>query len=143
MWASIAPGVGLFIFSPNEDVAGKVKDKTNDTGLVLKLVYGSTSFLFTADIEQATETALVEGGVDLHATVLKVGHHGSKTSTSEKFLSAVAPQMATISVGRKNSYGHPHPDVIGRLTAHSIPTLRTDLKGTIDLVSNGRRVWEE
>jgi hypothetical protein len=77
----------------------------------------------------------------LHADVLKVGHHGSKTSTIEPFLDAVSPSIALISVGYENSFGHPHPDVVGRLAARHTAVLRTDLDGLATVRTDGRRLW--
>ncbi len=115
-------------------------EETNDTSIVLKIVYGETSFLFTGDAEYATETAMLEAGVDLSATVLKVGHHGSSTSTSYRFLNAVMPQYAVISVGKDNSYGHPHEEVLSRLRDADVTVLRTDERGDIICESDGKRV---
>ena len=87
----------------------------NNDSLALRITYGVHSFLLTGDLESPMERLLMEEGRPLHADVLKVGHHGSKTSTSPEFLAAVAPAVAVISAGFENSFGHPHPTVLGRL----------------------------
>ena len=115
-------------------------EETNDTSIVLKIIYGETSFLFTGDAEYETESLMLEEGCDLSATVLKVGHHGSSSSTSYRFLNAVMPQYAVISVGRDNSYGHPHDEVLSRLRDADVTVLRTDERGDIICESNGKTV---
>ena len=87
----------------------------NNGSLVLRVDYGGTSFLFTGDMEQNAEADLMASGANVQADVLKVGHHGSPTSSSEAFLEAVAPSIAVISVGEDNDYGHPSADVLARL----------------------------
>lgn len=141
LWAEISPSVVLAVFSPEKNIAGQRIEKTNNTGIVLKLVYGKTSYLFTADIERPVEELLVRSGLNLRAEVLKVAHHGSKTSSSENFLRAVSPVAAIISLGRRNPYGHPHSEVIERLERHGIKIFRTDLDGDAELLSNSERVW--
>jgi competence protein ComEC len=77
----------------------------------------------------------------LHADVLKVGHHGSRTSSTESFLEAVSPSVALISAGYENSFGHPHPDVLARLSARRAAILRTDLNGLVTARTDGRAIW--
>ena len=89
----------------------------NNGSLVLRVDYGGTSFLFTGDMEQNAEADLMDSGANVRADVLKAGHHGSPTSSSEAFLEAVAPSIAVISVGEDNDYGHPSADVLARLEA--------------------------
>lgn len=102
--------------------------------------FGATSFLFTGDAERAEEQDLLNAGVNLQSTVLKVGHHGSDTSTSYPFLRAVAPQYAVISVGAGNSYGHPTEAVLSRLRDAGVTTFRTDMQGEITAVSDGQTI---
>lgn len=137
LWTEVSPGVGLFIFAPEREVDGQTMEKTNNTGIVAKLVYGKTSYLFTADIERPVEELLVRSHLNLDADVLKVAHHGSKTSSSESFLTATSPDIVVVSLGRNNSYGHPHAEVIERLKKHAQHVLRTDLNGDITVESNG------
>lgn len=101
----------------------------------MKITYGSTSFLFTGDAEYAGEQAVI--GTDLSADVLKVGHHGSETSTSYQFLREVMPEYAVISVGANNSYGHPDDAVLSRLRDADVKVFRTDMQGDITIESDG------
>ncbi len=109
----------------------------NDYSAVIKLTYGDTSYLFVGDAEALVENELIASGVDLHADVLKVGHHGSTTSTTQAFLDAVEPRIGVISVGVDNMYGHPNQDVLDRLTANNVDVYRTDQKGTVIVSSDG------
>ena len=115
-------------------------EDSNDNSIVLKVSFGATSFLFTGDAERAEEQDLLNAGVNLQSTVLKVGHHGSDTSTSYSFLRAVAPQYAVISVGAGNSYGHPTEAVLSRLRDAGVTTFRTDMQGEITAVSDGQTI---
>lgn len=115
-------------------------EDSNDNSIVLKVSFGATSFLFTGDAERAEEQDLLNAGVNLQSTVLKVGHHGSDTSTSYPFLRAVAPQYAVISVGAGNSYGHPTEAVLSQLRDAGVTTFRTDMQGEITAVSDGQTV---
>lgn len=115
-------------------------EDSNDNSIVLKVSFGATSFLFTGDAERVEEQDLLNAGVNLQSTVLKVGHHGSDTSTSYPFLRAVAPQYAVISVGAGNSYGHPTEAVLSRLRDAGVTTFRTDMQGEITAVSDGQTV---
>ena len=115
-------------------------EDSNDNSIVLKLSFGATTFLFTGDAERTEEQDLLNAGVNLQSTVLKVGHHGSDTSTSYPFLRAVAPQYAVISVGAGNSYGHPTEAVLSRLRDAGVTTFRTDMQGEITAVSDGQTV---
>lgn len=115
-------------------------EDSNDNSIVLKVSFGATSFLFTGDAERAEEQDLLNAGVNLQSTVLKVGHHGSDTSTSYPFLRAVAPQYAVISVGAGNSYGHPTEAVLSRLRDAGVKTFRTDMQGEITAVSDGQTI---
>ena len=121
-------------------VLGPVKEyeETNDTSIVLRIVYGDTSFLFTGDMESTAEADLLESGATLKSTLLKVGHHGSSTSTSYRFLREVAPKYGVISVGTDNSYGHPTESVLSRLNDADVTLYRTDLCGDIICTSNGK-----
>lgn len=115
-------------------------EDTNNTSIILRVSYGATSFLFMADAETPVEQALLDAGTDLSATVLKVGHHGSSTSTSYRFLNEVMPRYAVISVGKDNSYGHPHEKILSRLEDADARILRTDELGDILFVSDGKTV---
>ncbi|MCU1337381.1 MAG: internalization-related competence protein ComEC/Rec2 [Bryobacterales bacterium] len=132
-------GATLEVLAPSDDYpAGK---PGNNDSLVLRIGYGSRSFLLTGDMERGIEAKLLAMGADLHADVLKVGHHGSRTSSTEPFLEAVSPSVALISAGYENSFGHPHPDIIGRLSARHAAILRTDLDGLVTARTDGRGLW--
>ena len=112
----------------------------NDLSLIIKLSYGDTSILITGDAEWEAEHDLRDAGVDVSADVLRVGHHGSNTSTSYQFLRAVAPQYAIISVGTNNTYGHPDEETLSRLEDADVIVMRTDLLGSILCFSDGHAI---
>lgn len=114
--------------------------EANDTSIVLKIEYGATSFLFTGDAQEEAEQAILRSGADLSATVLKTGHHGSETSTSDAFLREIMPSYAIISVGKNNTYGHPSEAVLNRLQNAGAAIYRTDLQGDIVFTSDGKSV---
>ncbi len=130
-------GVKLEVLAPFEDYRNSVSKNIHDATVVTKLVYGNTSVLFMGDAEKKLEHKLVFSGIAVDVDILKVGHHGSKTSTSEEFLTAVSPSVAVISAGRKNRYGHPHQDVLDRLTRSGARVLRTDRDHDIRFLSDG------
>ena len=112
----------------------------NNTSIVLRITYGNTSFLFTGDAEREAEQDILSKGYELGSTVLKVGHHGSKDSTTYPFLREIMPEYAVISVGEDNTYGHPTEDALSRLRDADVKVFRTDLQGTIICVSDGESV---
>lgn len=114
-------------------------ENTNNSSIVIKLEFGNNSFLFTGDAEVGSEKEMIEVG-DLKVDVLKVGHHGSRTSTSIDFLEQVNPKYAVISVGADNKYGHPHENILKRLIKQNINVLRTDQLGTIIFMSDGNNL---
>ena len=127
---------------PSRPIKG-TRSELNNNSLVLRLVYGEISFLLTADIEAEAEDHLLQEGLPLQNTVLKVPHHGSRTSTTPQFLSMVSPVAAVISVGADNSYGHPHPEVTSRLEAMpgGDTTYLTAERGDIEFITDGKRLW--
>ena len=128
----------LNILLPSEDFSGKSPKNIHDAMIVSKLSYGSTTALLMGDAEKLLEYELLSSGVNLKSDILKAGHHGSKTSSSEYFLRAVVPRFAVISVGKKNRYGHPHQEVLDRLKSFGILTFRTDENGDARFVSDGK-----
>jgi competence protein ComEC len=134
-------GARIEVLAPADDYAS-VKPGNNDS-LVLKIAYGSRSFLLTGDMERGIEAQLLASGADLRADVLKVGHHGSRTSSTPAFLDAVAPSVALVSAGFENSFGHPHPDVLARLSVRRTAILRTDLDGLVTARTDGQSLWFE
>jgi competence protein ComEC len=114
------------------------KRGANDNSLVISVTYGERRFLFTGDAEHEEEAELVQSHAsELRADYLKVGHHGSRTSTTEPFLSLVAPALATLSCGVRNRFGHPHLPTVERLSAHHVRTLRLDRSGSVEVTSDG------
>lgn len=109
----------------------------NNHSIVLRVTFGTNSFLFTGDAETLSENEILSKGLVVKSDVLKVGHHGSKTSTSVKFLNAVNPRFAVISCGVNNDYGHPNDTTIRKLNNKNIITYRTDKKGSVTATSNG------
>lgn len=122
------------ILSPS--VAEGERD-ANNSSIVIRLVYGETSFLFSGDAEAEEERTIVESGQLLCSNVYKVAHHGSSGANSKAYLDTVSPEYAVISCGRDNSYGHPHKEVLQLLQDRSITTYRTDEQGTIIVSSDG------
>jgi competence protein ComEC len=112
--------------------------RPNDRALVLRVEYGAVSFLLTSDIPGSVEHALVDRGLPLHATVLKVAHHGARDSSVAPFLAAVRPTVAAVSVGTRNAYRHPDPGTLARLEATGARVLRTDRDGAILFETDGR-----
>ena len=116
------------------------RNDANKTSIVLRITYGDTSFMFTGDAEREVEQAILNRGGTLKSTVLKVGHHGSESSTSYVWLREIMPQYAVISVGKGNSYGHPTEAILSRLRDADVKTYRTDMQGDIVCVSDGKNV---
>ena len=135
-------GTRIEILSPPPDYMPGETAKNNDS-LAMRITYGQRSFLLTGDMERPMELRLLAGGEPLRADVLKVGHHGSNTSSIEPFLDAVSPTFALISDGFGNSFHHPHPKVLERLAGHGATVFRTDLEGLITVRTDGQRIFTE
>lgn len=127
----------------NPGPACRFADDPNDHSVVLRLSMGEISFLLTGDIEADVERKLAVGAFNLQSTILKSAHHGSNSSSTVQLLQAVNPQVAVISVGADNAFGHPSADVLQRYADFGIPTLRTDERGTVEFVTDGAQVWLE
>lgn len=136
------PGDVFMLGSAKVTVLGPrvITSSPNDNSIVLRIEYGNTSFLLAGDAEAAEENSILNSGQMLHSTVLKVGHHGSDTSTGYRFLKEVSPQYAVISVGKGNQYGFPDKTVLNRLRDADVITYRTDLQGDIICISDGNSV---
>lgn len=133
-------GVYLDVLFPDDDTTDF--KETNEASIITRLVYGEHSFLLTGDAYISNEQFLVRNDkTNLQSTVLKLGHHGSKTSTDETFLNQVKPQYAVVSAGKNNSYHHPAQAVVERVKAHNIPILSTIERGTITFQTNGEEIW--
>jgi competence protein ComEC len=132
-------GARVDVISPPVDYVPKREAGNNDS-LGMRVAFGKRSFLLTGDMERPMEARALGDGLTIVSDVLKVGHHGSKTSTIEPFLDAVRPSIAVISAGFENSFGHPHRDVLARLAEHHTAILRTDLDGLITIRTDGNRI---
>ena len=133
---NLGDGAALQIVGPNG-----VFEELNNTSVVCRLTYGENAFLFTGDCEAQAEAAILQRkGITVAADVLKVGHHGSDTSTSDEFLKAVDPEIALISVGTGNTYGHPEPSTLEKLEDRGIAIYRTDLAGSVVVTSDGKKL---
>ena len=113
----------------------------NNASLVLRFSFGETEFLFTGDIEKETEAALVALGTLLSADVVKVPHHGSRTSSTPEFVDIVRPEIAVIPVGRRSMFGHPHPEVVDRWRQSGATVIKTGANGTVTISSNGTELF--
>ncbi len=135
----LGSGVYLEILFPDRDVNDL---ETNTASIVARLVYGETSFMLTGDSPESIEKYLVQlDGKNLKSTILKAGHHGSRTSSSLLFVGFVDPEYAIFSRGCDNTYGHPHQEVKDIFAQFEIQTLDTCEEGTITFLSDGQKVW--
>ncbi len=129
------PALTTSILGPTDALVES--DDTNNASIVIRMTYGTVTFLFVGDAEETEEAVIMNSGADVHAQILKVGHHGSRNSTSLDWLQAVSPQVGVISVGENNRYGHPHPEVLELLSRFGVKVYRTDQQGTITVVTDG------
>lgn len=136
MQLDLGEGTKAEILAPNSD---RYED-TNNYSIVLKISYGNTKFLFTGDAEKLSEREILDKNYDISADVLKLGHHGSSTSTTDEFLDKVSPEIAIISCGADNRYGHPHKETLRKLKKRNIRIYRTDIDGNIVLISDGKNI---
>jgi competence protein ComEC len=136
-------GIKLEVLNPPATLFKGTSADVDNNGAVLRLSWGEVSFLFTADIREEAEFELIGQRASLKSTVLKVAHHGSKTSTTSQFLATVDPEVAVISVGEDNPFGHPSPEVTERLTDRlgEDNVYRTDEDGTIEFITDGEGLW--
>ena len=135
----LLPGVSFDVAAPLYKSAVKNENsRQNNNSIAGKLKYGNFTMFFTGDAEKEEEEAILKSGADIKSIVLKVGHHGSKSSTTKKFLDVVAPKEALISCGSGNSYGHPNKSVTGRLEKAGARIYRTDRDGTITIKTDGK-----
>jgi len=136
-------GVELVVLHPGPELMKYTDADANNNSVVTRLVMGQVSFMLPGDIEEAAEGMLVASGQELTSTVLKAPHHGGGTSSSEAFLNAVSPELVVISVGADIRFGHPSPQVLERLDdlVEKEHILRTDEHGTIEVVTDGERIW--
>ncbi len=137
----LGDGALLQVLAPDEDDPLLPTEDLNTASTVLRVSMGQTSFLLTGDLDEPGEDALIRSGTDLQSTVLKVGHHGSKTSSSPEFLARVQPSIDVIEVGASNHFGHPTPEVLERLAGDAV--YRTDEDGDVRVSTDGERIWVE
>ncbi len=136
----VEDGVDIAVLNPPSRPHRFRRSPDNNGSIVLMVRYGERRILLMGDAEEEAELLMLRDGVKPRADVLKVGHHGSASSTSRRWLDAVRPGTAVISVGRRNSFGHPSPTVVGRLNQRRIRTYRTDRDGTIMMTTDGRSI---
>ncbi len=139
---AIESGYSFNVGSALVEVLAPIKQdkELNNMSVVLKVTYGDTSFLFQGDSEQKIENQLLNLEYDISADVIKVGHHGSNTSSSEKYLNAVNPDYAIVSCGPDNNYGHPSYPIIDRLEEKGITTYVTSVHGNVTVISDGKKI---
>ncbi len=133
-------GATLLLLSPPEPTITGSRSDVNANSVVIRVTFGATAVLFTGDAEAATEKWLLSSGADLRARVLKVAHHGGRYSSSARFLDAVAPEVAVVSAGAGNEYGHPAPATLARLARLHVHVYRTDVDGSVTVQSDGQRI---
>ncbi|MGM0575938.1 MAG: ComEC/Rec2 family competence protein [Myxococcota bacterium] len=136
----IGGGATFTILAPEEPLLTDTRSDVNANSVVARLEWGEVSVLFTGDAEGVTERRLLKSGGELNSTILKVAHHGSRHSTSARFLRKVSPEAAVISCG-DNSYGHPTDELLSRLEQRDLPVWRTDRHGTVRLVITDGEEW--
>lgn len=133
----LGAGAVMTLLGPPEPPIVGTRSDVNANSVVARLTYGRFSVLFTGDAELPTEAWLLDSGADIHACVLKVAHHGSRHSSSARFLRAVGAQVSVVSVGTSNEYGHPAPQTLARLAESGASIYRTDMDGTIAIETDG------
>ena len=141
--ADLGHGIRLVVLNPPPKPFQETSCDVDNNGVVIKLIWGKISFLFTADIRLEAEFELIEQRANLRSTVLKIAHHGSKTSTSSQFLAIADPEVAIISVGSNNTFAHPSPEVVQRLEERlgKNKIYLTSENGTIEFITDGKQLW--
>lgn len=135
----LGKGAKCEFLAPNSDSYEDV----NNYSAVIKLTYGDNKFLFMGDAEKLSEQEMINAKADLSCDVLKVGHHGSSSSSSKEFLDKATPKIAVISCGRGNDYGHPHKETLSEFKKRNYTVYRTDIDGTIIITSDGKKIKKE
>lgn len=134
----IGDGVRLEIVHPGTELDA---ENRNENSVSLRLVYGNFSLLLTGDVEEKGEAMMLQKGLPLQALVFKAGHHGSRTSSTAPFLTAVQPHIMVVSAGADNRFGHPHPEVLQRAAERGAAVLHTAELGTIEVITDGQTMW--
>jgi competence protein ComEC len=140
MQVDLGDGLTLSVLHPQEPLLRGTSSDANLNSIVARLTFGSVAVLLTGDAEGATEAQLLDLGDDVRSLILKVAHHGSRTSTTPAFLDAVRPAVALVSVGAMNPFGHPDAEVIERLEDAGAAVYRTDVHGAVTVTTDGARV---
>ena len=142
---NLGDGVIIEVLNPQSLPLSGTESDIDNNGAVLRLSLGRVSFLLTADMMREAEFELIYDRANLKSTVLKVAHHGSDTSTTPEFLAVASPELAVISVGADNDYGHPSEEVLSRLEERldAEDIYRTDENGTVEFITDGERLWVE
>jgi competence protein ComEC len=142
---NLGDGVIIEVLNPQSPLLSGTDSDIDNNAAILRLSMGEVSFLLTADMMREAELEMIYNRANLESTVLKVAHHGSDTSTTSEFLAVASPQLAVISVGADNDYGHPSPEVMARLIEKvgSENIYRTDEDGTIEFITDGESLWVE
>ncbi|MPQ44025.1 ComEC/Rec2 family competence protein [Clostridium tarantellae] len=135
----LGKGAKVEVFSPNKDSY----DNLNNYSPIMKFTFGENSFLFTGDAEKEVEREVLERGFNIDSDVLKTGHHGSHSSSSEEFIKAVSPKIAIMSLATHNKYGHPHKETIETFKKFGVKTYQTNLDGDIVLESDGHNITKK
>lgn len=136
---NLGKDVSIKVLSPKENYLDS-KNNLNNYSAVFLIKYKNTSFLLTGDAEKEAEEYILSRNENIKANLLKLGHHGSDSSTSEAFLKVVSPSIGIISCGKDNAYGHPHDSVLKLLKKYNVKTYRTDIDGDIKVVSDGNKI---
>jgi competence protein ComEC len=140
---NLGDNCNLSIIFPQENLYKKNVSNLNNSSIVSQLNCNNSKFLFTGDAELEAEDKILERNIDIKSDVLKVGHHGSISSSQKTFLKKVSPLIAIIMVGENNSHNHPHLRIIRRLESLKIKILRTDLNGSITIISDGGKLYQK
>ena len=130
----------FFVLYPFENLKGKTIKDTNNTSIVLRMKYFSNTALLTGDISSSAEKKIIGSGENVESQILKIAHHGSRSSTSNEFLKMVKPILVIISVGKNNPYHHPSKEVLQRLNSFAIRVLRTDINSDIKVLMDGNNI---
>jgi competence protein ComEC len=140
---SVTSGDNFQLGNASVQVVAPIKQNKNlnNMSLVLKISYGETAFLFQGDVEKTVENDVLSNDIDISADVIKIGHHGSSSSTTEEFIKEINPDIAVISCGYKNQYGHPHKSTLDTLEENNVLTYRTDILGNIVFYSDGNTIF--
>lgn len=134
----LGPDTTVQMLAPEDPLLTDTKSFNNSNSVVLRVTLGSVSALLTGDIEQEAEERILGHRDNIRSQILKVGHHGSRYASSDPFLDAIQPEVALISAGKNNSYGHPHSQLLQRLERRQVKIFRTDAHGTIEVTTDGR-----